>query len=87
MMTTTEERKARQRANNILQGVSRRYHDGLALDEISSALTANGFNDLEPAIYCGRDGSIHEQVGERTWISMQWHKMESGSYEVNTYLS
>ena len=61
--------------------------EGLALTEIDEALTVNGFNTLEPAIYCGRDGSVHEQVGERTWLVMQWHKMETGKYEVNAYVS
>ena len=87
MMTANEERKARQRVNEVLHAIGRRYHEGLALTEIDEALTVNGFNALEPAIYCGRDGSVHEQVGERTWLAMQWHKMETGTYEINAYLS
>jgi hypothetical protein len=87
MMNATEERKARARANEVLHAIGRRYHDGLALAEIDAALTVNGFGALEPAIYCGRDGSVNEQVGERTWLAMQWHKMETGTYEINAYLS
>ena len=78
---------ARTRANDKLADISRRYHDGLALTEIDAALTAEGFSSMESAIYCGRDGQSHEQVGERTWLTLCWHKMESGRYEINAYLS
>ena len=85
-MTSTE-RNARKRANEKLADLSRRYHDGLALVEITAVLASEGFTNPEPAIYCGRDGQSHEQVGPRTWITLAWHKMESGRYEITTYLS
>ena len=82
------ESKARRRANDDLHALTfNRYHEGLALDEIDTILTAHGFNSMEPAIYCGRDGSVHEQVGPKTWVSLTWHKMESGRYEIVVYLS
>jgi hypothetical protein len=87
-MTTTEERKARSRANAKLSELGKVYHDGLALAKLDAILTENGFNTLESAIYCGRDGRSHEQVGERTWLSLTWHKMEvTGRYEIVAYLS
>lgn len=76
----------RVRANRGLLGMDT-YHHGLALAEIDAILEAEGFRPLEPAIYCGADGRIHEQVGERTWLSLSWHKMESGRYEIVAYLS
>lgn len=88
-MTAAEERKARKRANAALAKLGN-YHDGLALDKIDAILEANGFNKLEEAIYCGRDGRSHEQVGERTWLSLTWHQMEGSAtrrYEVVAYLS
>jgi hypothetical protein len=87
-MTTTEERNARRRANNALAALGREYHDGLALDKMDAILKENGFNTLQSAIYCGRDGRSHEPVGERTWLSLTWHKMEqTGRYEIVAYLS
>ena len=85
-MTPTIERVARARVNRALQALGN-YHDGLALDKIDAILTKYGFNPMEPAIYCGRDGSAKDRVGRRTWISLTWHKMESGKYEVVTYVS
>jgi hypothetical protein len=82
------ESKARKAANNDLHRLTfNRYHDGLALDSIDTILVRYGFDPLEDAIYCGRDGSVHEQVGAKTWISLTWHKMTSGRYEIVVYLS
>jgi hypothetical protein len=86
-MSAADERKARTRANAKLNELGKTYHDGLALDKIGAILKANGFDELESAIYCGRDGDSHEQVGERTWLRLSWHKMESGRYEIVAYLS
>lgn len=85
-MTATEERKARTFVNRLLQALPV-YAEGLQLDAINAALEENGFSTLEPAIYCGRDGQVHEQVGPRTWLTFTWHKMESSRYELVAYLS
>lgn len=87
-MSKAQETAARRRANWKLSELSARYHEGLALDEINNILVAEGFNELEPAIYCGRDGRSNEQVGNSTYISLIWHKMEvTGRYEITVYLS
>ena len=79
---------AKNSVNKQLVVLGHRYHDGLALAEIDAILTSNGFNAMEEAIYCGRDGRSHEQVGEKTWLTMSWHKMDvSGLYEVTAYVS
>jgi hypothetical protein len=86
LMDARTERNARVRANDSFYKLGRSYHEGLNLHVIDSILQSNGFTGLEPAIYCGRDGQTNEQVGARTWISMSWHRMESGRYEVVVYL-
>jgi len=86
-MTRTEERQARAKVNKALAGLPT-YHNGLALADIEQILAANGFSALEPAIYCGRDGRLHEQVGPNTWLSLSWHKMDiTGKYEIVAYVS
>ena len=82
-----EERGARNMVNNTLHDLGTRYHDGLPITEIDAALVEGGFAQTEPAIYCGRDGSCHQQVGGRTWLSLSWHKMESGRYEITAYVN
>jgi hypothetical protein len=86
-MNATEERKARGRVNTLLWELCRDYQDGLPLQRIATILQANNFADLADGIYCGRDGQIHEKVGERTWFVLTWHKMQSGRYEVIAYVS
>lgn len=82
------EKTARRRANEDFYKLGLRYHDGLPISEIDAILEAHGFSVLEEAIYCGRKGSAHEQVGPFTWFTMSWHKMEvTGRYEVTAYVS
>lgn len=78
----------RKKANVALAELGREYHDGLPIGKIDQILTEHGFQPTEEAIYCGADGRSHEQVGERSWITISWHKMEvSGRYEIVAYLS
>jgi hypothetical protein len=87
-MTAQQERVARRKVNSGLFDMGHNvYHDGLPITEIDAALVEGGFAQTEPAIYCGRDGSCHQQVGARTWLSLSWHKMESGRFEVTAYVS
>jgi hypothetical protein len=86
-MTAKEERTARKHANDELYELGKLYHDGLPLMKIDNILTRHGFNATEDAIYCGREGKSNEKVGERTWLTLNWYKMESGRYEIVAYLS
>jgi len=88
-MTRKEARKAAAKVNDVLSDLSRRYHASLPIADIDNALTANGFEPTEPAIYCGRDGQCKPMpVGSNMYLAFSWHKMEgSGRYEVTTYLS
>ena len=86
-LTAGTERKARKRANNALYEVGLKYHDGLALVIIDDILQCNGFAPMQAAIYWEGDGQCHEQVGPRTWITLAWHRMESGRYEIVVYLN
>lgn len=86
LMDAKTERKLRTRVNRQLQQLPI-YHDGLPLTEIDNILAANGASALEEAIYCGREGKVHEQVQSNTWLTMTWYKMESGRYEIVAYVS
>jgi len=87
-MDAKTERSSRDQVNRDLVPVNREYHDGLPLARIDEILKAHGFNELEDAIYCGRDGVVREQVGGRTWLMLSWHKTEgTGRYEIVAYVS
>jgi hypothetical protein len=87
MMNAATERSNRTKANNALHTLGLTYHESIPLVWIDSILTDNGFKATEEAIYCGRDGRSTEQVGDRTWLTLNWHKMESGRYEIVVYLT
>lgn len=86
-MDAAIERRNRQYVNNELSNLGKKYHDGLPIQQIDDILDAYDFKETEPAIYCGRDGRTNEKVGDRTWLSLSWHKMDSGRYEVVAYVS
>ena len=87
-MDAKTERKARKVVNKQLAVICSLYHNGLPISMIDAILTAQGFNATEPGIYCGRDGHDHSQVGEKTWLTLNWHKMEvTGRYEITAYVS
>ena len=75
------------RLNKGLYELGRTYHDSVPLDTVNELLSTYLFTELEPMILCGRDGSIHENVGYNQWLSLTWHKMESGRWEVVAYVS
>jgi hypothetical protein len=86
-MTAQQERVARRKANKSLAELPT-YHDSIPLVAIDRCLVDAGFKETEGAIYCGRDGNSTEKVGERTWLSLTWHKMDnSGRYEIVCYVS
>jgi hypothetical protein len=83
----TSETKARQKANKMLAAMPN-YFPFIPNAELDSILTGAGFQAMEAAIYCGREGRVTEQVGPKTWITMTWHKMEvTGRYEIVAYVS
>ena len=85
-MDTKTERKAQKQVNNDLAKIGN-YHDGIPISLIDSVLERHGFNGMEPAIYCGREGNFIEKVGDKTFLSVTWYKMESGKYEIVSYVS
>lgn len=74
------------RVNGALQDMGN-YHDGVPLGVVSDILTHWGFDPLEDMLLCGRQGSLNEPVGRNRWLSLTWYKMESGRYEVVSYVS
>jgi hypothetical protein len=82
------ERRARQQANEALAALGRTYHQGLPITEIDEILTSAGFRKMEDGVYCGDEGRSHEQIGDRTWLSLSWHRMEeSRRFEIVAYVS
>jgi len=86
-MTTAEKNKAKNAVNGDLFYLGKRYHNFIPNAEIDKILTLRGLNALEEGIYCGREGHVHEHVGEGLWLSMTWYKMSTGRYEIVAYVN
>ncbi len=88
-MNTTQQitRGILNKINEALYQIGLTYWDCLPIYKIDSILVDNGLEATEAAIYCGRDGSTHEEVGQGKYLTLNWHKMESGRYEIVAYLN
>jgi hypothetical protein len=82
----SSEAKMRKIANGLLAGM-KNYYPFIPTETIDAALSAAGFNELEPAIYCGREGRSNEKVGPNSYLSLTWYKMENNTYEIVCYVS
>lgn len=71
------------RVNDALHYLGTYYHNTLPLHEINDILTLHGFQEAT----FGQAGSVHEEVGEGKWLSMTFHRMDCGSWEVVAYVN
>jgi hypothetical protein len=94
MPTETQlETKRRKQLNKYLGEICRKNHGSLSepLKQINKAVEMTGF-DTEPleGIYCGAKGETKNQIGNRTWMVIQWYKLSdypNERWEVNAYAS
>jgi hypothetical protein len=85
-MTSKQKKAAKNAVNTALYAIN--YSDGLPVTKIDGILSSNGFEETEPAIYCGREGRSHQPVGFGVYLALSWYKMEpTGRYEIVAYVS
>jgi hypothetical protein len=78
------------RVNSELQLVGLEYPEtlGAGLVRVYDILRLQGFTEPEVGYTLPQpDGRIHAEVGEGKWLSVSWHRMESGRYEVVAYVN
>jgi len=83
-----DEAARRHSANGDLQGLTKDpYFQEIPHGDIAAILRKHGFDpEAVPKSYAGNEGRINEQVGDDTWLVLTWYRMESGRFEVVTYL-
>jgi hypothetical protein len=84
------ETRSRKLLNGYLAKICSKYYDTLSepIALIDEAVKATGFNtEALEGFYCGEKGQARDQIGKRTWLVIQWYKMSSGRWEVNSYAS
>jgi hypothetical protein len=77
------------RVNSELHQLGLTYHNTLsgALHGVDRILLAHGFCQTDDAFGSSLDGRLHEQVGDGKWVSVAWHRLDSGRYEVVAYVN
>ena len=86
--------------NRYLSQVGRQYYVSIPLNDIFDRLRTNGWMAVQEdgtawsGLFAGRDGravldlvDINTSKPSRRTLSVQWHKMDSGTYEVTAYVS
>jgi hypothetical protein len=76
------------RVNEQLWHLGLNYWVSIPLNTVNSILEESGLLPLVDAcLLLGHDGTIHEQVAPDAWLTLSWHRMESGRYEVVAYVN
>lgn len=82
------------RVNAELYQLGLEYHDTLSysLNAADRILLKHGFQETyrdttPPVILTGLEGKQHSDVGEGKYLTLAWHRMESGRYEVVAYVN
>jgi hypothetical protein len=74
--------------NTELQSVNLQRHIGMPLNDITGVLVRH---DLDPSKVRdhvhGDEGRLHAQVSADIYFTMTWKRMESGRYEIVSYVS
>jgi len=84
--------KIRKSINDQLYDFSKQYWKSIPLSDIRGILNSNGL-DFEDSIITGRDGrdtfdlTMGGHPVSNSMLVLSWHKMESGNWEINAYLS
>ncbi len=87
------ETKRRNQLNKMLGVICRKNHSTLSepIKQIDHAAKMAGFNTEElEGFYCGAKGETKNQIGNRTWLVIQWYKLSdhpNERWEVNAYAS
>ena len=87
------ETKRRNQLNKYLHEICKKNHSTLSepLKHIDKAVQMTGFNSEElEGFYCGAKGQTKNQIGNRTWLVIQWYKLSdypNERWEVNAYAS
>ncbi len=82
----------RKAINDRLFDIVKGMHDAIPLNNISKLLEEFGLK-MEEAIFCGREGNTTNDIftlsGEEVdvWLVLNWHKFDTGRYEVVAYIS
>lgn len=78
------------RVNSGLHQLGLEYPDtlGAGLVRVYDTLRLHGFTEPEVGHTLSQsDGRIHAEVGDGKWLSLSWHRMESGRYEIVAYVN
>jgi hypothetical protein len=84
--------KVRKAINDQLYDFNKQYWKSIPLSDIRGILNSNGL-DFEDSIITGRDGrdtfdlTMGGHPVSNSVLVLSWHKMESGNWEINSYLS
>lgn len=93
--------RIRSKINDVLHSISTKYHKSIPITDIFNALKSQDVLPVQEdgtewsGLLVGREGratidlvrNAEEKTPFKSSLIMSWHKMPSGNYEINAYLS
>jgi hypothetical protein len=83
------EKKARARLNKKLNTLcKRKYPLNIPWGLITDAVMSEGFMmPMLRSLDDNKPGRIHEQIGKKTWLTVQWYPFQNDTFEITAYAS
>lgn len=84
-----EEKKARARLNKKLNTLCKvKYKLNIPWGLISEAVMSEGFiMPMLRSLDDNKPGRINEQIGNKTWLAVQWYPFQNDTFEITAYAS
>ena len=87
-LTPSETKALVQKMNKELDKINITRHTGMPLTEITGILVGHGMDvDKVRQNVHGDEGRLHVQIAAEIFFTMTWMRMESGRYEIVSYVS
>jgi hypothetical protein len=87
-LSPAETKALTSKINTELQNINLQRHTGMPVKEITGVLVGHDLdaNKVRDHIR-GDEGHLHVQISDEIYFTMTWKRMESGRYEIVSYVS
>jgi hypothetical protein len=91
-MRTKAETKRVDAANRELRKLTfNKFFEAVPFGKIDDILEKQGFKHYRhgtfDGVYVGTTGKVADFISENSYVIVEWYKMPTGRFEVNTYVS
>ena len=87
-LSPAETKALTQKINKELDAINRERHTGMPVNQITGVLVGHDLDVTKVREHVhGDEGRLHAQISADIYFTMTWKRMESGRYEIVSYVS